>query len=95
MLSTITDEVKHCFCEKTDGNANAFQLLPDSVREGYVPRARLDASRHIAVLWSCMQWGNTNLAQKEWSQRMEDGERVPEDRYAKSYLHCIFWQYFC
>lgn len=33
MLSTITDEVKHCFCGKTDGNANAFQILPDSVRE--------------------------------------------------------------
>lgn len=77
MLSTITDEVKHCFCGKTDGNANAFQILPDSVREEYVPRAHLDASRHMAVLWSCMPWGNTNLAQKKQCQRMEDGEREP------------------
>lgn len=81
MLSTITDEIKYCFCVKTDGNANAFQLLPGSVREGYVPKTRLDAGRPITVLWSCMKWGKQTLPRKNgdrgwWMERDSPGSQV-------------------
>lgn len=90
MLSTVTDEVKHCFCGKRDANANAFQLLPDSVWEEYVAKAHLNASRPTTVLWSWMKWGTQTLPRKNGDRRWRMERESPRSQVCLELFGNIF-----